>query len=88
MKKIIGIAILIIMLSCSKDDEINDCGCVQSQEINKETTIYTGGAYMSFKSWKRSGRSRYFEGCFTESETEFMTVYLNDNERWIVTCNN
>jgi hypothetical protein len=88
MKKIIFIAMILLIVSCSKEEELNNCGCVETQEMNVDKKIWTGGAWMYYKEWEKTDRQNNLDGCYTKKETDYMVTIVSERERWKVTCNN
>ena len=88
MKRIILSAMILLMISCSTEEEVNNCGCYQIEEIKIDKRVWTGGAYMYTTVWVESGESSFIEGCYTIDEASYMTRQVSDVERWILRCNN
>ena len=88
MKQIIFTAMILLIVSCSPEEIINDCGCIESQERYVDKKAWTGGAWLYYKEWQKTGQENKIEGCYTDKETEYMTREVGNNERWFVTCNN
>ena len=88
MKKIIFTVMISLMLSCSEDVVIDNCGCFETQEVLRTIKLWTGGDWIYFDRFVETGAINYIDGCYTEEETKYMTFELNDRERWYVTCLN
>ena len=88
MKKIIFTAMILLILSCSENEEKGGCGCIESQERLIEVSVWTGGAWYDYEEWQESGNYNDIGGCFTIEETQYMTRQVSQRERWSVTCNN
>ena len=89
MKKIIFTAMILLIVSCSSPEEIiNDCGCIESQERYVDKKAWTGGAWLYYKEWQKTGQENKVEGCYTDKETEYMIRTVSDRERWLLTCKN
>jgi hypothetical protein len=88
MKKIIITAMILLIVSCSQEEIINDCGCIENQERYVDRKIWTGGDWYYFKEWQKTGEKEKVEGCFTDKQAEYMTREVSSVERWFVTCNN
>ena len=86
MKKIIFTAMIFIILSCSKEEEINDCGCIETQELLVNKKVWTGGAYLYTEEWQTTTNRNYIDGCYTTEESAYMVRQVSDRERWFITC--
>jgi hypothetical protein len=88
MKQIIITAMILLIVSCSETEMINNCGCIESQQRYLDKKVWTGGAWMYYKEWQSTGENNNVDGCFTDKQTEYMVRNVSDYERWLVTCNN
>jgi hypothetical protein len=88
MKKIIITAMILLTVSCSQEEIINDCGCIENQERYVDRKVWTGGDWYYFKEWQKTGEKSKIEGCYTDKEAEYMIREVGYNERWFVTCDN
>ena len=79
---------ILLIVSCSPEEIIEDCGCVESQEIKVKKKVWTGGDWMEIEVWEKTSKWNNIEGCFTDKQTEYMVRNVSDYERWLVTCNN
>lgn len=86
MKQIIFTAMILLILSCSQEESINNCGCVEVQERNVTTNVWTGGAWMEQTKWTENGITNRIDGCFSPDELKYMTRQVDKYTRWYVTC--
>ena len=77
---------ILLIVSCSPEEIIEDCGCVESQEIKVERRVWTGGDWMEVERWEKTNKWNNIQGCFTDEETQYMVRYVNDYQRWILNC--
>lgn len=88
MRKLIFTAIILLMVSCSGDAEIEiDCGCSEVQErlVSTKSPVYPFWVTLA---WEETGVSNSLEDCYTDEEIPFLIRDVGSNERWFIICTN